>query len=163
MLYILTSIWWLHTPNTGQNLLFQCFQAKILKKEKKSKKFGAKFSRKSFFLFTPKHWRKVLFSEKTHFHCWRYGFICKKLKNYSKICWLSPIFLLLTKDFWCVQGIFALCFPLWGICSLLCFQGVLGLLLMLGWDVVELRCFSTPRWTLAVISSAKPDLPEGFV
>ena len=36
LLYILTSIWVLHTPNAGQNILFQYFFAKKLKKEEQA-------------------------------------------------------------------------------------------------------------------------------
>ena len=45
MLFVLTSVWVLRTPNAGQNMLFKCFFAKKLKicfGVKNSKKFGNK-------------------------------------------------------------------------------------------------------------------------
>ena len=48
LLYILTSIWVLHTPVAGQNSHFSIFCAKKLKKHKKSK-FRVKFSKKTFY------------------------------------------------------------------------------------------------------------------
>ena len=52
LLYILTSVWVLRTPNAGWNLHFQHFCAKKLKKYKKSNKFNAKFRKKFFFICT---------------------------------------------------------------------------------------------------------------
>ena len=47
-------------------LKFLIFNGEKLKKEEKSKKFAAKFYQNNeFFKFAPKHWSKVLFSEKT--------------------------------------------------------------------------------------------------
>ena len=42
MLYILISLWVLHTPNADQNQLFNVFHTKKLKKRKKSKKIKQK-------------------------------------------------------------------------------------------------------------------------
>ena len=63
----------------------------------------------------------------------------------------------------CSVVFLALFFPLcrgW-ICSLLTWQRALVLLLVLGWDVVDLRYLVAPQWALALNSSDKPDLPEG--
>ena len=49
MLYILTSIWVVLTPNAGPSMLFNIFCAKKLKKGRKSKKFAGKFIKKVFF------------------------------------------------------------------------------------------------------------------
>ena len=46
LLYISTSSWVLRTPISDQNMLFQSFCAKKLKKGRKSKKFAAKFGKK---------------------------------------------------------------------------------------------------------------------
>ena len=46
MLYILTSVWVLHTPNTGRNSHSQHF---FCKKAKKRKKFAANFCKNVFF------------------------------------------------------------------------------------------------------------------
>ena len=50
-----------------------------------------------------------------------------------------------------------------GTCSLLPLQGARGLLLVLGWDVVELRYLVTLSEQWLVTGSAETDLPEGFV
>ena len=47
LLYILTSVWVVRTPNAGQNSNYQHF---LCKKAKKSKKFAAKFCKKQVFL-----------------------------------------------------------------------------------------------------------------
>ena len=39
LVYILTSIWLLHTPNAGRNMLFQCFSCKKLKKQERASKW----------------------------------------------------------------------------------------------------------------------------
>ena len=49
VLYIFTRVWVLCTPNTGQNMLFQLFCAKKLKKGAKSKEFVENFTLKIFF------------------------------------------------------------------------------------------------------------------
>ena len=54
VLYILTCIWVQHTPNAGQNMLFQSFLWKKLKKERKSKKFDSKFIKKLIFKVSTK-------------------------------------------------------------------------------------------------------------
>ena len=63
LLYILTSDWVLRTPNAGQNMLLNIFNAEKLK-------FAAKFGKKQFFKFAPKHWsqKNHVFIAKTHFH-----------------------------------------------------------------------------------------------
>ena len=48
--YILTSVLVLRIPNADQNIIF-CFHTKKLKKEEKSKKFAAKFSKKMVIQF----------------------------------------------------------------------------------------------------------------
>ena len=68
MLFLLTTLWVLRTPNTGQNMIINVFWAKRLKKERKSKKFDAKFS----FLYK-KHQASILVQtkkniEKAYFH-----------------------------------------------------------------------------------------------
>ena len=46
LLYILTSVWVLHTPNAGLDMFFNFLNAESLKKLRKSKKFAEKFSKK---------------------------------------------------------------------------------------------------------------------
>ena len=53
-MYILTSLWVLHTPNTGQNMLFQHLSCKKAEKGIKSKKIRAKFIKIPFFSFNKK-------------------------------------------------------------------------------------------------------------
>ena len=55
LFFISTSVWVLHTLNTGLNMLFQCFLCKKAEKGRKSIKFAAKFSKKTFFLFVQEH------------------------------------------------------------------------------------------------------------
>ena len=57
LLYILTSVWVLHTPNTDQNIHFQ---GSFCKKAKISKKFAANFCKKHMVFFREK---KLIFLE----------------------------------------------------------------------------------------------------
>ena len=51
VLYILTSVWVLCTPNTGKNLLFMFFAQKTLKKEEEATKLGQNLAKKVFLGF----------------------------------------------------------------------------------------------------------------
>ena len=79
MLYISTSVWVLHTPNTGQNMLFHCFCAKRLKK----------FRKKWVIKFAPERWWSVLFPEKTMFSMLKTSFYMQEGVN--KFSWLDNI------------------------------------------------------------------------
>ena len=57
VLYILTSVWVLRTPNAGRNGHFQHF---FCKKAQKSKKFAANFCKKHFFKFASERWSTVI-------------------------------------------------------------------------------------------------------
>ena len=72
LLYILTSDWVLRTPNAGQNMLLNIFNAEKLK-------FDAKFGKKNSFLSLHQNTgpRKIMFSLLKHI------FTCKKLLNTS--------------------------------------------------------------------------------
>ena len=59
-------VWVLRTPNACQNLLFQHFFEKKLKKEEKQKKIQDLQKK-----FAPKHWSRVLFPEKTQLSYYR--------------------------------------------------------------------------------------------
>ena len=64
VLYILTSIQVVGTPNTGQNLLLQHILLHKVEKRKKSKHIVEKLSKKSVFEFAPKCWLRIVFPEK---------------------------------------------------------------------------------------------------
>ena len=61
MLHILTRVWVLRTPNSGQNSHFQRF---LCKKAKKSKKFAAKFCKKHVFLSLHQNAGRLFYSQK---------------------------------------------------------------------------------------------------
>ena len=48
LLYVLTRVWVLRTPKAAQNMLFQHFLHQKAKKQRKSKKFSAKFNKNDF-------------------------------------------------------------------------------------------------------------------
>ena len=49
ILNISTRVWVLHTPNAGQNMLFQCFLWKKLKKEETARNLTQNWAKKLFF------------------------------------------------------------------------------------------------------------------
>ena len=79
VLYILTSIWVLRTPNAGLIVIFSICCAKKLKKCKESSKFGVKFSKKKFFWV----------STQTLVYC----FILKNCQNIQQLWYLKNLFL----------------------------------------------------------------------
>ena len=67
LLYISTSVWVLHNPNTGRNSHFQHFVAKKLKNAKKVTNLQQNLAKNGFFKFAPKCWSSVLFPKKQLF------------------------------------------------------------------------------------------------
>ena len=63
LLYILTSIWVLHTPNADEILIFNIVNFKRLKKEKKIQ-ICSKISKNVFLKFATRHWSKVFCTHK---------------------------------------------------------------------------------------------------
>ena len=56
-LYILTSLWLLHTPNTDWNMLFQCFSLKKHKKKEKARQLGENLAKNG--LYVDKTWELI--------------------------------------------------------------------------------------------------------
>ena len=70
LLYVLTSVWVLHTLKAGQNILFPCICRKKAERGRKSMKIEAEFSKKTCFSNAGREFysqKKNLFSNAEHF------------------------------------------------------------------------------------------------
>ena len=65
VLYILISIWVLHTPNASWNRLFNIHHAQKLKKEKKARNWLQNITIKTFFYLHQNAGRRFYFQQKT--------------------------------------------------------------------------------------------------
>ena len=65
LLYISSSVWVLHTPNAGWNMLFNVFLK--TKKEEKEWKLMQILALNVFFVVAPECWCRVLYPEKNRF------------------------------------------------------------------------------------------------